>query len=348
MSDVANVCREIEEFYRQTEEQISDVSDLYNKAKVGADTFSAIRTVGPSLFLEAILNATYALDIRLSIDTIARIVKHLEYVDFLMKVVDQQFTNPIELANQFNQIVEYLHNSHKWYDFLMDLGKMLTKSNFQNSQMKRIAIDVARSLVIGENDVKTVGETALKELLMKDDSNMFAKVQTLKFNSVQLKALKKVLNEYFGDHLIVTCSNNKSKMTAKGDVVRTSDVIKNPCFAEAKYITIIALNTLIIDEDVDKSEQEARISIIAPTWNILLRRKIDLIGKNGENHREASAPNGKGGGLSADGADGKPGWPGGSGGHFLAIASIFINEQYLTIQLSGGNGGAGQHGGNGL
>lgn len=155
-SDAANVSREIEEFYREKEDRISDVSDLYDVTKLGADLFSAIRTEDPRLFLKEIVNTTYVLDIGVSIDTIAPIAKHLEYVDFLMKVVDQKLTNPIELANQFNRVVEHLRISEKWHGFLIQLGKTLTKSNFQNDEIKKAAINIERSLVIGENDRKIV------------------------------------------------------------------------------------------------------------------------------------------------------------------------------------------------
>lgn len=58
-SDAANVSREIEEFYREKEDRISDVSDLYDVTKLGADLFSAIRTEDPRLFLKEIVNTTY-------------------------------------------------------------------------------------------------------------------------------------------------------------------------------------------------------------------------------------------------------------------------------------------------
>lgn len=145
----------------------------------------------------------------------------------------------------------------------------------------------------------------------------------------------------------MTCSKNQSNLTAKGHVVKMSDVIKAPCFSEAKHITIMALNTLIIDDDINKSGQKAQIIIIALTWNILGKRIINLDGKSGERYRNAR--NGVGGeGFPGNGADGKPGRPGGPGGNLLAIGSVFINEKDLTIQLNGGNGGPGQNGGNGL
>lgn len=295
VSDVANICQEIEEFYSQKEDLITDVSNLQKNTKLGADLFSAIRTEDPRLFIKDIVNVTYVLDIGVSIDTLAPIVRHLEYVDYLMRVVDQKLTNPIELANQLNQVVVHLRKSQKWYAFLIDLGKALTKSNLQNDDMKRVATELERSLVIGTNEQKAIQHTELKRLLEKADSILYSDVETLVFNSVQLKALKNILHEYSTDHLIVTCSANQLDMTAKGNVIRTSDVMKDPCFSKAIYIKIIALNTLIIDEDINKFGQRAQILIIAPTWDILGKRKIILDGKNGADYIDATAPNGKGG-----------------------------------------------------
>lgn len=349
VSDVANICHEIEEFYLQKEDHISDVTELYNESKLGIDLFSTIRTEDPKLFLKDIVNATYVLDIGVSIDTIEPILMHLEYVDFLTNVVNQTLTNPIQLANKFSNVVDHLANSQKWYGFLIDLEKELLKSNFQNDDMKKVAIEIEGSFVIGDNELKTIKDTKLKRLLENADSNLYSNVETLKVNSFQLKALKNILNEYSSDRLITTCSKNQLNMTAKGLVVKMSDVIKNYCFSTAKFITIIALNTLIVDEDIDKIGQQAQIMIIAPTWDIFGRRKIILDGENGMNHSSAIAPNGRGGdGYPGNGEHGKPGLPGGPGGSFLGIGSKFINEQYLTIQMNGGDGGSGQSGGNGL
>lgn len=47
------------------------------------------------------------------------------------------------------------------------------------------------------------------------------------------------------------------------------------------------------------------------------------------------------------GAHGLPGLPGGIAGHFIAIGSKFIGSENVCVCVNGGNGGAGQHGGNG-
>lgn len=145
-SDIANICREIEDFYRQKGDLISDVAELYEKSKLGVDLLSEIRTEDPRQFLKEILNVTYVLEIAVSNDTVEPILNHIESVDFLMNVVDQTLTS--QLVYKINDIVKHFKNFQDWYSFLIYLEKDLSKLGFQNDKMKDVAKNIVANLTI--------------------------------------------------------------------------------------------------------------------------------------------------------------------------------------------------------
>lgn len=352
VSDMTNIGHELKEFYKKKENQLSDISELYEISKSGVDIFSAINTEDPRLFLKEILNATYVLEIAVSNDTIEPILKHIESIDFLMTVVDQTLTN--QLIHQVNDIVKSLQNSRDWYGFLMYLEEELTNIDFLNDDMKIVArsiMDNLKMIDYGENDkLINIGDIGLKPLLEKSTNNKISYIHSQStVNLVQLKALKNILNEFTNDRLTTTCSSNQLNMELKGNVIKMSDVLKDDCYATARNIKIFALNKLIVDENIDKTGQQAQILIIAPTWDINEHRSFILDGENGKNHSLEIAANGTGANEHpGDGENGEPGLPGSGGGNFFAIGSKFLHGELLTIQANGGNGGAGQHGGNGM
>lgn len=60
------------------------------------------------------------------------------------------------------------------------------------------------------------------------------------------------------------------RLVVKGDSISIAEVIKSAkCWSEAKQIDIFALNTVILDDDIDKREQNVNITIISPTLEII-------------------------------------------------------------------------------
>lgn len=108
------------------------------------------------------------------------------------------------------------------------------------------------------------------------------------------------------DDMIAFCS--PEKLIVKGNVVKISDVLNVTCMGKANYIEMFALDKIIIDADIDKTGQNAQISLIAPTWEIVNERKIILNGKIGSSFASVNASNGIG-----SFKHGKPGKAGGSG-----------------------------------
>lgn len=144
-----------------------------------------------------------------------------------------------------------------------------------------------------------------------------------------------------GNNNIVICTSNK--LVVKGNKIHISEILNITCLNEAKFIELFALDTIVIDENFDRTGQNVQLSIIAPKWLIIGDRQIILDGKN-ETWKIDIAASGIG-----SFKDGKPGKPGGSAGSFLGIGNEFISQfKQLQIHVNGGWGGIGQFGGRGI
>lgn len=355
-SDMVNIRREVKEFYHKNENLTLDVSELYQKLKKGAELFAEVKAEDPRLFMKKILNATYELDMAISNNVTEPILKHIESIDFLLTVVPQTLTN-YKLIHEASLIKNYLTNSENWYHFLMFLEDELTNIGFQDETMKTVARTIVGNLKrfgnAGSDASIAIGEIKieLNPILEKFVNKEIPYLDSItSIDTSNLKALKNVLNEYTSDTLDISdCTSNPHDMEVKGHVIKMSDVTDNKCFSAAKNIKIFALKKLIVDKSVNKTGEQAQMVIIAPTWDIIGPISFILDGVNGLNHSSAYALNGTGSQFHPDnGKKGEPGSPGSAGGNFFAIGSKFLHGDYLTIQVNGGNGGDGQHGGNGM
>lgn len=153
------------------------------------------------------------------------------------------------------------------------------------------------------------------------------------------------------NYLLFDISCSTDRLLVNGSIIFISDVIENSeCWSSVKSVDILALDKVIIDVDIDKSKQGVSLRIISPSWEIVRppnreKRKILLTGEDGMSYNTAAND-----GINIVqpyGMQGMPGKSGGAGGNFVGIGNSFINDQYLKIDISGGNGGNGQAGGKG-
>ncbi|CAL1269494.1 unnamed protein product [Larinioides sclopetarius] len=110
-------------------------------------------------------------------------------------------------------------------------------------------------------------------------------------------------------------------------------------------LKIFALNKVFIDTDLSLASKGTSVSVIAPKWEVIGIRTIELHGEDGASHAASKARNGPYAGNN--GANGAPGRPGGSGENFYRIGSIFVGGTNLKLNAKGGKGGPGQAGGDG-
>lgn len=139
--------------------------------------------------------------------------------------------------------------------------------------------------------------------------------------------------DYKNHHLIV-----------KGENISVSNVVNNKNWNNADTIDVFALNNIVIDVNINRIGDGAKLTFFAPNWTIKFPKKITLDGANASNYSN-SANNAIGEEVKGD--NGKPGLPGGTAGHFFGAAITFENSHLLSIRAIGGKGGTGQTGGKG-
>lgn len=349
LTDITSICDGIKKFYLQQEEQTNDIKALHDKFKIGHQTLSEVKADDTRQFIKQFINAVNSLEVGVSAVTLNRIAKHMEYVEFLLKVSEKTPSNSVKFVNQLTDTSNKLESSQKWYRFLMDLHKELSKSDSQNDDTKNAATKYQNTIVIRANEMKNVTDIGLEAFLKNTNLRSFGDVEKLQLNSHALEALKTVLTASFNNKIEKLCSSDNLNLTVTGYNVKISDAVSADCWSEAEIIEIFALNSVIIDEDIDRKGDGIRLLIVAPTWEVSGDRKIILDGYDGKSPSEKYARNGRGGhGSPGKGDDGKPGAPGGTAGTFMGVGNEFINSRLLKIYANGGTGGDGQHAGNGL
>lgn len=179
---------------------------------------------------------------------------------------------------------------------------------------------------------------------------LFLVVQNEAINNIDFIKKKDNGSIYLDAEITSSCLENGT-MFIKGNDVKISDFVRrngdiyNLCSYRIglKYINVFALNTLVLDMDVDVSGSHLKLLFIAPTWVVVGKRKIAVDGSKGDYIPKAIAGNFS----NIDGQHGNPGLPGGPGGHFFGIGESFVNGKNLIITANGGIGGTGQYGGDG-
>ena len=225
------------------------------------------------------------------------------------------------LQNLIHMLEEHLNDTTSWYSSLHTIFMEHERYNMNKLNLKE-SFESLEKRIDSENDKQDVKKSALET------------VKSAAFNS-QWTWQCIDLRGRFG-------------LEIRGDIVRTSDFIYSPSRCEDKidFVEIYALNTIFIDANISFVGEKLQVTIIAPSWQVIGSKYINLNGKTGEAHKEPKAKKGYTQGIK-NGKDGKAGLPGGLGGSFYGIAKTVVNPENLKISVNGGNGAAGQDGGNG-
>ncbi|MBS4168571.1 hypothetical protein [Parachlamydia sp. AcF125] len=192
----------------------------------------------------------------------------------------------------------------------------------------------------------------LTELLPKADQESYCYKENwyTELNyALPLTTWKNLLDGATKPSTLITTKSNR--LILKGFFPRTSQ-IKNELAKSSVQgipeILILALHTVIVDEDLTDKLNGVNLIIIAPRWDIRAnngKRIINLTGSAGKAHPQAKAAHGQGDG--GHGEDGLAGLSGESGGHFFGVGDVFVGLENLQILTNGGAGGKGQDGGDG-
>lgn len=342
-TNVYKLNKDIVQFYFDKEEHLVDIFETKMLMKFGYENISEINHPSVSReFFDKIVYTLHSLGVSVSGENLNGILQNIEYMSILSKVSNYKPVSTPQL--NLNSALNYLNDALKWYKFLTDLYESLSTYDVQNKMptLKRLVNNLKLNSYAAETSVADIG---LRPFLEAINNKRYDEIERMQINSYQLEALADVLDEM--TNYVVSHICDSTTLTVTGKFVKISDVLNMNCWQIATDIRVFASNTLFIDADIDKSEQSAQISFIAPTWTVFGQRTINLNGKNATHHPTAAENGSKN--VNKNGRDGIVGLNGGSGGHFFGIGKQFIDSGTFSLKIyaNGGNGGNGQAGGQG-
>lgn len=338
--DFKIICSEIQSYHLQIQKLTNDIDIIrqnsINISRVLKNIQGNVNiTKNPLIYFKELINSANILNIGISPSILEPIAVRLNNLEFIYRLRNKTESSSLEMIQIVDKLLNQIEDSIKLYNFL-DI--LFNNFEFPEDEAKPV---IEACIDVRDDSLMNITELHLPQLL-KDSQTILESIKDLKFNSFQIKALKKVLI-ILTENPDTKCSNKKN-MLVRGMSIKLSKVIGDPCWNDATSINIFALKSINIDVDVNKIGEIAQLTIISPVWRISGQRKIILNGEDKLGIVEA-AQNGKG--ISVPGHNGKAGEPGGPGGNFFGIGEKFVDGHLLEILSNGGRGANGQQGGDG-
>lgn len=245
--------------------------------------------------------------------------------------------------NALKTVLDYVE-SKMWERFLNELHDRLSEYNVQKNiaQYENEVNEIVEKCSLMTNQEAFFKDIGLTQFLDRIEKKIYFTVKNFKINSSKAMRLNSVLHQTM-NHIDTSCSSDK--FVVRGYNVKVSDFINVTC--KVKFMEVFALNKVIFDANINKTGEKVQLSIMAPTWDIVERTRIDLSGAPGQGHPNITDDENTKyhmGRRSAKGKSGLAGNPGNAAGHLFGIGKHFINEKLLEISVNGGKGGAGQDG----
>lgn len=304
-------------------------------------------------FLIQFINASIIFEYGVPLENADQILKTGYFYNSLP---DLQLKNPNRVTEQLDLVIANAKQLQQWYGFIIDMYENLTIMNLKKQEISYEDISAkAKNIIekcsnVSKNETVTIDSIGLKQFLT-DLKVEHGDMDIMHLDYFKLLPLMEILKRIFFTTPKIECLNNGNRSLITGYIVRLSDVIKNTnCWNESMEIDIFALDKVVFDDDIEKKWNlpgPMQLSIISPSWVVFERKRLHLIGKDGNAHSNPSADDGTRDDGARDGKHGKPGLPGFQGGNFFSIASKFLNWPLLLFNVNGGNAGPAQHGGKG-
>lgn len=192
-ADVAAIGNEIEQFYQRQEKEISDIIILHDKMLLAQQKLLEIQTENPRMFLIQIIDVANELGISLSINTLHRFSSKLEYLEFLSEASGYNTTGSLQLTDELKRNTNRIESSRKWYRFLIDLHKEVSKHNLR--------IDDGASRLIQQYYTIADGRSIdFKQFLNHIAGKVYPNENIMEVNEFKLKKLKGLLNDFVSDN----------------------------------------------------------------------------------------------------------------------------------------------------
>ncbi|XP_055924355.1 uncharacterized protein LOC129956479 [Argiope bruennichi] len=290
-----------------------------------------------------------------------------KYLKFLEIISDETLADEsIGWLSPFQSIAKYFYESERWYIFLEDLYKKLSEYDIQKDRQRYNVANIEDwGQPLKPQGIFIAPNTFEKFLSKIRDYNVTGyetiKNLTIATTDLCIEEINQVLSLTLKHRPTVRCS--EPHIIVKGSFVSLNETMQNimsnfdtdnRCnnfkvqFASGKYnlFKIFALNKVFIDADLSFADKGTSVAVMAPDWEIIGSRSIELNGADGTLHAESKAKNGAN--PIKDGANGSPGKPGQSGESFFGVGATFVGGENLKITSNGGKGGPGQDGGDGV
>ncbi|XP_031636416.1 uncharacterized protein LOC116349220 [Contarinia nasturtii] len=330
-SAMDDIARQIKYFVIKVERDNSDITVIRDQL---IELYAIIRSIqftpGPRSFVQQIRTDLLHYGVLTIPEIMSTDVMSDEFFDILETLLIESDFSQIYGINLVGQ-VDFLTTSRSWYDFLITLDSILSRSSNEID-----AQELMNNCNIREDEERFVENIKLKEFLDSiHESHLYREFENAVVNHFELKALKNVLQIHLVGNPDIKCQSKE--MTVTGYKLRMSDILNSPCWEDATYIEIFAINQLFIDQDIDKVGKVVQLSIIAPVWNIPSAQTLNLAGEDGDKNEQKAQV----------GMNGTTGETGGSGGNLIAILNECENDHLLSIDTTSGHGAQGQDGGDG-
>lgn len=228
------------------------------------------------------------------------------------------------IFEMFASTANYIRREHAWSIFLGKVYEFF------------VCFEVQKDVKLyNVKDLKDWKKQNKMQGLHITDSNFqdFAKHFSTKVYTDVTEAKLKELNEIirFTLNTLPTIECNDDTMTIKGNFLKSLDIQKAQCQSKVSKIRVFVVNTFFVDSNFFL---DAELDILASKWIILNNFTFHLNGQDGKSMDTLQLP----------GTPGQPGNIGSNGHNFFGLANEIINGDSLTVNITGGNGGAGQDG----
>ncbi|XP_051159185.1 uncharacterized protein LOC127280315 [Leptopilina boulardi] len=194
----------------------------------------------------------------------------------------------------------------------------------------------------------------LVKMYKNEISNEYLYKEISKFDGKNQDIMKQVfftVNNLLNSQLFHLCTqlnDGTYKLQIRGKFLTISQILhKNYCPSKVTLLEVLALNKILINEDVVSHEMK-QIIIIAPIWEIYQRRVINLDGAPEYKYMDHLRIEIIRSAVKTSRINGLPGEHGRPGGSFFGVADTIINGENLNISCNGGRGSNGNDGFNGI
>ncbi len=296
---------------------IKNLDNIYNEVKI-------VRTLTKEDFLSEIADSLYKMIMKVDNNSEVKFVE----TDLLKKLLfELKSTNEIRASEDVKirglvGLDNHVREEREWYKTL--------KNNI---------IPTLSDPKVIYNDDEKCGFSYSNESVNQEVFKSILKLSGLNENSIEFDSKKIIqlenLISMFSPNFEKFSDDKNNKLIIKGINLRLSEVMK--IRKNKNKIEIIALNSILIDENIYKGLNLLSLSIISPNWYLFNNHTIDLTGQEG------ASPAYNGG----TGSNGNVGKTGISGGNFFGVIKNTKDYHKLTIKADGGKGGRGQNGGSG-